>query len=836
MASVTLITGDDGSNVRVGGPGDDLIYGFDPNGPQGQVTSISATRVASGLGGAVFASSPPGDTGRLFIGQLDGTVRILDLATGQLLPTPFLDIASSIGVIGEGGLIGFAFDPNFASNGYVYVNVTNASDDTEIRRYQVSASDPNRIDPASASLVIRIDQPDGLTNHKGGWLGFGRDGYLYAALGDGGGGGDPLGTGQNNNDLLGNILRLDVHGDAFPGDAMRNYAIPADNPFIGTAGADEVWAFGLRNPFRDGFDRALGDLYIGDVGQSSFEEIDIGQSGGNFGWNLFEGNAPFASGTPTGGTVIAPIHAYGRSVGVTVIGGYVYRGQSEGLQGDYFFADEGNGHVFTLHNNGTSWAATDRTAQIAIDTGAINNPTSFGEDARGNLYIVDIDGDVFRLTPNVMSADLGDDLSGAGGNDMLFGGSGNDTLRGGTGNDELNGGAGIDSAVFSGLRSSYTLTALTGDSVRVAGPDGTDALNSIEKLVFDDQTVNSPPSSGTLVPRSDFNGDGRSNILWQTDGGQLAAWEMNGVQVGFADFTKLGQSNVGLPGVDWHVVDTGDFDGDGKSDLLWRTDGGALAIWEMDGTQIKAADFTKLGATSVGAPGSDWHALGAADFDGDGKSDLLWRTDSGALAIWEMNGTQIKAADFTKVGSANVGVPASDWHIVGADDFDGDGKSDLLWQTDSGALAIWEMNGTQVKAADFVKIGGSNVGAPGHDWHVIGTGDFDGDGKGDLLWQTDSGALAVWEMNGTQIEAADYIKLGPTAVGVPGPDWQVAGTNDYNGDGKSDLLWRTDSGALAIWQMDGTHISAADYTKLGSADVGAPGPDWHIFQHHYDLI
>jgi VCBS repeat-containing protein len=337
-------------------------------------------------------------------------------------------------------------------------------------------------------------------------------------------------------------------------------------------------------------------------------------------------------------------------------------------------------------------------------------------------------------------------------------------------------------------------------------------------------------------PANDFNGDGHGDILWQTDGGQLAGWEMNGVQIGFADYTRLGQSSVGLPGADWHVADTGDFDGDGKSDLLWRTDSGALAIWEMDGTHIKAADFTKLGSTSVGTPGADWHVLGAADFDGDGKSDLLWRTDSGALAIWEMNGTQIKGADYTKLGSANVGIPAADWHIVGTGDFDGDGRSDLLWQTDSGALAIWEMNGTQIKAADYLKIGGSNVGIPGHDWHVIGTGDFDGDGKGDLLWQTDSGALAIWEMNGTQIKSADYIKLGQTPVGVPAPDWHFAGTSDYNGDGKSDLLWHTDSGALAIWQMDGTQISLADYTKLGSADVGAPGSDWHVFQHHYDLV
>ena len=179
-----------------------------------------------------------------------------------------------------------------------------------------------------------------------------------------------------------------------------------------------------------------------------------------------------------------------------------------------------------------------------------------------------------------MSADLADDLSGAGGNDLLFGGSGNDTLRGGTGNDELNGGAGIDNAVFSGLRSAYTLTALTGDSVRVTGPDGTDTLNGIEKLVFDDQTVNWPPGSGTLIPRNDFDGDGHSDLLWQNADGTPAIWALNGTSL------KSGANVAFNPGAVWHEIGAGDFNGEGKSDILWQNTDGSPAVWLMDGINI----------------------------------------------------------------------------------------------------------------------------------------------------------------------------------------------------------------------------------------------------------
>ena len=207
---------------------------------------------------------------------------------------------------GERGLLGLAFDPDFASNGLFYVSLINTSGDTEIRSYHVSA-DPNVADP-NFTPIITIPQPPA-NNHKAGWLGFGPDGYLYAALGDGGGGGDTFHTGQNINDLLGNILRLDVHGDDLSGDATKNYAVPADNPFVGTAGADEIFAFGLRNPWRDSFDRAFGDFYIADVGQDQWEEIDLGQKGANYGWNTFEGPNLFSRGRPSHGRVSGRAHS-----------------------------------------------------------------------------------------------------------------------------------------------------------------------------------------------------------------------------------------------------------------------------------------------------------------------------------------------------------------------------------------------------------------------------------------------------------------------------------------------------------------------------------------------
>lgn len=473
MATVNRIVGNDANNTITGTASNDLIYGYNPSAGQAQASTITATRVASGLASPDFAASPPGDAEHLFIVERGGQIEILDLNTGQLQPTPFLDVSSQVSTSDEEGLLGLAFDPGYATNGLFYVNLTNTNGDTEIRSYRVSPSDPGHADPASEHLVLGVDQPDSSTTHKGGWLGFGPDEQLYIALGDGGGPGSTVGNAQNADSLLGKILRIDPHSDAFPADATRNYAIPADNPFVRQAGADEVWALGLRNPWRDSFDHATGDFLIADVGENTWEEVDRGQRGANYGWPLFEGPAAFLAGTPAGGSVVPPIAFYDHGLGNAITGGYVYRGEGEALQGQYFFADFGSGRVWTLRLDGSEPAIVEHTGGIASDAGTIDHPSSFGEDTLGNLYLVDFDGDIFRLTPQTGIADGADQILGGGGGDFIFGGIGSDTLLGEAGNDTIHGQSGND--LLNGGLGGDTLSGDSGND-RVEGGPGNDLL------------------------------------------------------------------------------------------------------------------------------------------------------------------------------------------------------------------------------------------------------------------------------------------------------------------------------------------------------------------------
>ena len=440
MLIPNLIVGADGGQTLSGAAGADLIYGFDPNGATANPNGIAAARVASGLSQPLYVTAAPDDPSRIFVVEKTGRIKIVDITGAesgvfQVRATPFLDVSTEINVDGERGLLGLVFDPNYAQNGFFYVNLINAAGDTEIRRYQVSAN-PDVANAASAQLVIAVDQPSA-SNHKAGWLGFGSDGFLYAALGDGG---SNANTAQDVNSLLGKMLRLDVHSDDFLTDAARNYAIPAGNPFAGaTPGADEIWAMGLRNPWRDSFDRATGQLFIADVGAGTWEEVDIGAVGANYGWPLAEG--PSGSQDPS---LTRPIFSYDHSIGSSITGGYVYRGQSDFLHGQYFYADFISEFVATLRLVNGTWVSTNRTSQISTDVGTIDSISSFGEDARGNLYIVDIGGEVFRLTPSGVSPDDADVIAAGGGDDIVFAGAGNDSVNGEAGNDTLNGMDGND--------------------------------------------------------------------------------------------------------------------------------------------------------------------------------------------------------------------------------------------------------------------------------------------------------------------------------------------------------------------------------------------------------
>jgi len=344
---------------------------------------------AEGLHKPLYLAQAPGDSGRFYIVEQSGRIRILN--GGRLQARPFLDLSAAVfdpdargG--GERGLLGLAFHPGFAANRRFVVNYTDRAGDTRIVEYRAASADA--ADPASARLVLRIEQP--YTNHNGGMVDFGPDGTLYIGMGDGGSAGDPENRAQDLGTLLGKLLRLDL--DRIPPGAA--YGIPADNPFVGVAGArPEIWAYGLRNPWRFSFDTATGELWIADVGQKAWEEVNrqpAGQGGQNYGWRLREGahcyDPPAGCERPG---LVDPFHEYSHDLGCSITGGHVYRGQAlPGLRGHYLFAPWCAGKVWALPPDGGP------RREILRDLGPL---TSFGEDHRNELYVMEGGGKVWRL-------------------------------------------------------------------------------------------------------------------------------------------------------------------------------------------------------------------------------------------------------------------------------------------------------------------------------------------------------------------------------------------------------------------------------------------------------
>ena len=347
---------------------------------------LTFARIARGLSKPVFITHSGDNNGRLFVVEQTGRIRVI--RKGVLQSQPFLDLRSKISTGGERGLLGLAFHPDYSWNRKFYVNYTDRNGNTVVEQYLRSATNASVAAP-TAKLIIRIAQP--YSNHNGGMIAFGPDRYLYIGMGDGGGSGDPGNRAQNLNSLLGKMLRLSV-------DTRHPYVVPPTNPYVGRTGHDLIWSSGLRNPWRFSFDRQTGDLWIGDVGQQRYEEIDRSKApnagrGLNYGWRVMEGNHCYnpPTGCNTSGKTL-PIAVYGHSQGCSVTGGYVYRGATyPDLRGVYLFGDFCSGRVWGIDAAGPNA----QTPVLLFDTAA--NITSFGEDQAGNLYLVDHAGDIWLI-------------------------------------------------------------------------------------------------------------------------------------------------------------------------------------------------------------------------------------------------------------------------------------------------------------------------------------------------------------------------------------------------------------------------------------------------------
>lgn len=363
-------------------------------------------RIASGLNAPIFVNGLPDGSGRIAVVQRAGLIRILNPATGAFEATDFLNLSGQIDTTGEKGLLSIAFSPSFASDRafYLFLNPLSANV-SEIRRYTVQTANLAIADAASGDAILTIPQPTA-TNHKGGTLAFDGQDRLLISSGDGG---NTPGDSQLTSSLRGKILRIDPATDAFPADAARDYAIPTQNPFSAAGGLPEIYAMGLRNPFRMSVDPVTGDAFIGEVGQSTLEEVDrIPASQStiiNFGWNLREGSLPFNGGADSAAFTL-PVTEYGRTLGGSITGGVVYRGPIEDLQGQYLFADFISGNLWSVPITslvpGSVLPATSltlRNTAFAPDVGTVNSVVNFGTDVEGNVYLVDIGGEIFRLEP-----------------------------------------------------------------------------------------------------------------------------------------------------------------------------------------------------------------------------------------------------------------------------------------------------------------------------------------------------------------------------------------------------------------------------------------------------
>jgi glucose/arabinose dehydrogenase len=633
-----------------------------------------------------------------YVVEQGGRVRLIQ--NGILLATPFLDLSTRVGCCGEQGLLGLAFPPDYASSGRFYVNYTNAAGDTVVARFLRSAGNPLIADPASwfplrwGGVSTEIVQP--YANHNGGHLAFGPDGYLYIGMGDGGSSNDPENRAQDPASLLGKMLRIDVN---VPDNDPSGYVIPPDNPFQpGNAlGAlPEIWAFGLRNPWKFSFDTSIyfgtgtGALLIGDVGQNSWEEVDYqpaGIGGLNYGWRIREGARPNPNPLVGGNLPPAylplsdPILEYPHPEGASVIGGVVYRGHSmhQAYRGRYFFGDL-NGRIWSVMlapaiGGVTAIGLVEHTGELGGVT-QTSLLTAIGTDQSGEIYFVNYTtGSVLRLRdwygPQVppLTADFF-------GDPIFF------TWP-------------YDNQV--NLIWQYEPTG----QLATWRLDGTSLADNTAGRFLKAPSL--PP--GWRVVGNDRPFGGRTRLFLQSDTGFLGMWVF--IRDAFWYGVMLNPGRVSDPM--WRVRAVGDFNHDGYTDLVWQyTPTGQIAFWLMN--DINAVGYI---IPSVPAPGPEWEIVGVGDANFDGELDLYWQDRTrGTLAVWHLVGT--RAADGV-VLSASPTDPG--WRAAGIADLDRDGAPDILFQhATSGELQAWFFERERLRY--MTPLTPSNTGDP--NWKLLG--------------------------------------------------------------------------------------------------------------------
>ena len=511
---------------------------------------------AGGYSAPLEIAAPGDGSGRLFIVQKGGLIRIVK--NGQPVAQPFLDLSGIVSTSSERGLLGLAFHPQFATNRYFYVYYTRSSDGAiTIARYQRNATLPDVADPASASVLLTIPHSS-FDNHNGGHLAFGSDGYLYIGTGDGGGGGDPFGNGQRKSALLAKLLRIDVNGG--PPYSIRPTILSQVRPAVGAC--PEIWAYGLRNPWKFSFDSLTRDLWIGDVGQNAWEEIDYqpaGAAGGrNYGWRCWEANHAFSSTAdddtsptpcPAQGTLSFPIIEYGHNAsgGNSVTGGYRYRGtRIPTLVGDYVFGDYVSGRIWSANTQDNPiWDVTKPFAKVP------QNPASFGTDDSGELYVAAISsGQIFKFVRSNPFVDFNNDQS----SDILW--------------RHDNGGV----------------------------------------VVWMNDGSAHPPMAGfgiadgayTVAATGDVDGDGSDDIVWRRISGEVLVWLLNSGGLSLKSTRYYGTIDNS-----WHVLAAGDVDNDGFTDIIWRGDPGTVVIWMLDNSS-SGVRATAAPASLIRRIGTSW--------------------------------------------------------------------------------------------------------------------------------------------------------------------------------------------------------------------------------------